>query len=830
MTRRALVASVLGAGTVGLVATADTTRLDQFAPLSGNAWRAATREVDEEAPDPRDDATVRRDEWGIPQIEADDEQAAYFTVGYVQGIDRLFQLDLQRRQMRGQLSEVVGEATLESDRFHVSMDFVGAAEATWAALEGTEHAERVQAYVDGVNEAIEGNELPFEFRLLEYEPEPWTPVDTMLMQKQIAWTLTGNFDALRRERVDEALGPSAAEELFSRRIEHDAPILRPGGDLGDVGGATVDADASASGSPAGEPSGAPAIDRPSHLSNREATPTGADGGRGNSAPASDGGALLSWLSSFESPAGVGSNSWIVSGEHTDTGRPILANDPHLSLMTPPVWYEQHVQTPARNVRGVTFPGVPFVVIGRNHRGAWGFTNVGADVLDCYRYEVDEVGSRYRYRGGWREFETDEREIAVADADDETVTVRKTVHGPFLEREGEHVGVAWTGLTATRTSAAVDALGRSEGLEDALAAIEIFDEPTQNFVYADADGRTCYYATGKLPIRTGADGEAMPGDRVFDGSAGEGEWEGFTPYGESTWEGFVPFDEKPHAIDPAILATANQRVADDPDHYVGTAYAAPYRGGRIYDRLDDLTASGPTTLDDHAALQTDRVDPRAAQLVPALVDAVEREAGDFERLVDAAETLAAWTGEMTPDSAGALLFARWFEHFKRVICEPEFDEAGLDESYYPSDWAIATLPAESRFFADATRAETMVSALEATLNERADEGWDTYGDYNTTAPIEHPFGEQVPALNYDPRPIGGSRATINNYRVESAVGASTRLLAMPGGAARAILPGGNSGSPFGEHYDDQFQAWVDGEYRAMPLDIDGEDTTSEGDST
>ncbi|AGB16933.1 penicilin amidase [Halovivax ruber XH-70] len=846
-TRRALLATVLGAGTVGLAASDVGSLLEKFAPLSGDTWDGVDRDVSGEATNPYGSATIKRDDVGIPHVEAEDERAAYFAVGYVQGFDRLFQLDIQRRQMRGQLSEIAGEATVESDEFHVKMDFVGAAEATWDSLAETSHAPLVRAFADGVNAAIENEELPIEFQILGHEPAPWTPVDTILLEKQIAWTLTGNFDALRRERLTDALGAEIVTDLYPTTYDHDVPVLRPGDDaLGDVGG--VDGNTARPSEPASRRLRTGSAAQPNADQTSGTGPSGGDSstsepgqsdGTGSTSetnfstsdePASGSDELVDWLAQFESPPGVGSNSWVVSGEYTDSGTPIVANDPHLSLMTPPIWYEQHVVTSETNVRGVTFPGVPFVIIGANEDGAWGFTNVGADVLDCYRYELDEDGSRYRYQGEWREFDTEEHEIAVADGEDRTVTVRKTVHGPFLEREGEHVGVAWTGLTATRTSQSIYEIGRSEGFDDVLDSLEKFDEPTQNFVYADADGRTCYYTTGQLPRRT-IDGDPVRGDRVFDGSAGEAEWAGYEPYGEATWEGFVPFDEKPHAIDPDRLATANQRVADDPTHYVGTAYAAPYRGGRIYDRLDELTADGTTTLDDHAAVQTDRVDPRAAQLVPELVAAVDRVAQEGDRrIVEASDLLADWDHEMVPDSEAALVFARWMDNLVETVCEPRFEDAGLDDSDYPSDWAVATLPADSPLFESMSRTATLIGALEATLSELDGAEWETYGDYNTTAAIEHPFGGQAAFLNYDEHPIGGSRATINNYRVDSAVGSSTRLLAHPGGEARTILPGGNSGDYSSDHYDDQFEEWIAGEYRPLTLEPVGETkVTFEGDS-
>ncbi len=778
-TRRAVLAGALAAGVGGLSLSSARDLLESFAPLSGTAWDAADRELSETVESPYGAATVRIDGDGVPHVEADDETAAYFAVGYVQAFDRLFQLDLQRRVVRGELSAVVGPATLQSDEFHVAMDFVGAAEATWDVVSRTSVGPLVEAYADGVDAAIGRERLPLEFELLGYEPEPWTPVDTMLMEKQISWTLTGNFGELRRALVADRLGDDVVGELYPDRMDHDVPILRDAG----------------------------AGDGPPDRDESRRTAVGP--------------ALTGWLSQFESPPGIGSNSWVVAGEHTSSGTPIVANDPHLSLSTPPVWYEQHVETAETSVRGVTFPGVPFVIIGANERGAWGFTNVGADVLDCYTYEIDADGERYRYRGEWREFETETREIVVAGGENRTTTVRKSVHGPVIEREGRTVGVAWTGLTATRTTEAIYGFARSDGLEDALEATRRFDLPTQNLVYADADGRTLYYATGKLPIRT-VDGDPVSGDRLFDGSAGEGEWDGFTPYGESSWEGFVPFEEKPHAIDPDYVATANQRVVDDPDHYVGVDYAPPYRGARIYDVLDERARSDePMDPAFHRDLQRDVWDERAVRLVPELLEAVAADPATSEDLADAVDALEAWDYRMDRASRGALVFARWMAHFRRAILEPTFEEADLGESDYPNDWVLATLSADSRFFDDRSREETMVAALREATAEIDDEGWEQYGDWNTTGAIAHPFGSEAPFLDYDEVPTDGSSATVDNYRVADAVGSSWRMVVQPGEGASAILPGGNSGDYFSPHYDDQFRRWVDGEYRSMDRTLEGD---------
>ena len=809
-TRRALLAAIVGGGVVGGSLSPVRGYLDRFAPFSGSAWRDATDRTDRRVESPYGPAEVSYDDYGTAHVESvgesGGEQALYFAVGYAQAADRLFQMDLQRRVMRGQLSAVVGEATLDSDEFHVRMDFVGGAEANLELLEDTPTGDAIEAFAEGVNACRENEELPLEFGLLDYEPDPWTPADTMLMEQQISWGLTGSFWTLRRELVAEKLGADAVEELYPFRMDHDAPILRGGSD--------------------GE---------------------SADRNRVQPSGAFDDADLLDWLGEFESPPGVGSNSWVVSGEHTDSGAPVVANDPHLTLMAPPVWYEMNLRTDDVSVRGVTFPGVPFVVIGENHAGAWGFTNAGADVIDFYTYETDRSGDsddpadRYRYRDGWREFETEERTISVADGEDRTVTVRKTVHGPVVEREGQQVGVAWTGLTATETSRAIHLYSESDGMDEFLEATRRMDLPTQNVVYADREGNTLYYVTGKIPRRTidaterssasnrqseSADGgEAAWGTRVFDGSAGEAEWEGFEPFGVSSWEGFVPFEEKPHAINPEYVGTANQRIEDDPEHYVGESYATPYRGKRLYDLLDRRADSDePMDSEFMRAVQRDTRSERARHFRDDLVAAAEGASG----LSETVETLRNWDARMDRDSRAALVFSRWIDRFREETFGDEFAEAGLDESYYPNDWVLATLPADSRWFGDEGRAAVMVRALREALDEIEDGA--TYGDYNTTESITHPFDQSF--LNYPAYPTDGSAYTLNNYRKESAVGSSWRMVCPmvdDEGAdestdrteSMCVLPGGNSGEYFSDHYDDQLRMWADGEYKPMDREISGE---------
>lgn len=789
VSRRALVAAIVGGGVAAGTLAPVRGYVRDFAPLSGDVWAAAdtgSRELE----NPHGPATVRYDDSGVPHVDADDERALYHAVGYAQAADRLFQLDLQRRVMRGQLSAVVGEATLDSDEFHRRMGFTEAAEASWSAAEDTPAGRATVAFAEGVNAFVDDGPLPPEFALLDYEPRPWTPVDTMLMQKQISWALTGSFHTLRTATLRDALDDDTYAELYPDRLDHDYPIVRDGD-----GGLPETA----------------SVGRPTEHA-EDAPPA----------------ALRDWVGGFETEPWVGSNSWGVRGDHTDTGRALVANDPHLTLMAPPVWYEQHLVGPGFDVRGVTFPGVPFVVIGQNAHGAWGFTNVGADVLDVYRYDTRD--GQYRYRGEWRDHGTTEETIPVADADDVTITRRRTVHGPVLEREGYEIAVAWTGHGPTRTMRAVYDLTHSTGIDDVQTAIERFDEPTQNLVYGDADGNLLYAVTGTIPIRR-VDGDPVRGDRIFDGSTGDGEWAGFAPFEDADWtgDGFVPFDEKPLLVNPAYVATANQRVVDDPAHYLGERYADPYRGIRVYQAMDERARSDePFDRAFCRRLHHDALDLRAEGLVDDLVDAAAG-AGSVEPWLRA---LRDWDGVMRRDSRAALAFQFFFEEYRRLVAEPILESAGLDpddSSLYPRSWIVQHLEDDATPFDGRRRGAILSGALTNAIDTIEDHGYETYGDYNSTGAITHPFDQEF--LNYPDYPTDGSPMTVNNYRRGdpdggSVAGSSWRMVVDAGLGGDCILPGGNDGVFLGPNYHDQLKRWADTDYRDFTLGESGDDTAGD----
>lgn len=735
--------------------------LTLLAPFSGTLWPL---EEKKEIKNPYGKVEVFYDEFGVPHFVAENEKALAFAIGYVQAKDRLFQMDLYRRMMRGELSEVFGEEFYESDVFYRKMDFARSAEITWESLKDSEIAELLIAYSEGVNHFIEREKMPMEFQLANYKPKKWTPVDTLLIAKQIAWGLTGNFWDLKRAVILEKLGEKALE-LYPMSLGHEHTIIR-------VNKSFVD-----------------------------------------------------WMKSFESDSSFGSNNWVISGNFTTTGKPMLANDPHLLLTVPPVWYEMHIQLNGFNVRGVTFPGVGMIIIGRNDFLAWGFTNVGADVIDFYYYVWN--GSKYLYKGQWLEPERKVEKVRVKTArgiEERELVVEKTIHGALIERYGFRVAVAWTGLTNTSEALAIYKFNYARNISDFIEGLKLFSVPAQNVVYADIYGNTMYYPAGKYPIRL-VDGKEVPGNRIFNGSAGEGEWRGFKAFGFSTWEGFIPFEEIPHVINPDYIATANQEIGYK-KHYLGDAmyFADPYRGMRINEVLEELTAKKKITAEDFMNLQRDTKSKVAEYFVPFILEAYPNM---DEKLRAYAENLKNWDYRMEKDSKGALIFAVWLEKFVNETFD-EFFAVGLDKSYLPRLYVLQNLPANSEWFDDKrtevveTRSDIALRALNLAIQEIEKKNYKVYGDLNRLA-LKHPFTKVLNYFDYPSKPMDGDEFTVFNFRRTSdgyQAGSSWRMI-VTFEKDYCVIPGGNSGNFFSKNYDDQLILWAEGKYKVCDFSVRGE---------
>ncbi|MDP9371824.1 MAG: penicillin acylase family protein, partial [Chloroflexota bacterium] len=553
---------------------------------------------------------VIRDRWGVPHLYARGNADLFMAQGFVHAQERLWQMELQRRTGRGQLAEIFGPVALESDRFLRTLGFGRIAEREADALAG-ETREAVEAYVRGVNAFIAagGSRLPVEFTILRFRPRPWEPADVLAWGKIMALNLSGNWTTeVLRARIVAAVGVERAAEL-DPAYPDDHPLTIPGGVRyrPDLGADALDAE--------------------------EATRPFAGGG--DIGP-------------------QGSNAWVVGGARAAGGRPLLANDPHLALQMPSLWYENHLTGGDYEVAGTSIPGSPGVVIGHNARVAWGVTNGMNDVQDLYieRFDpADPTGTRYEFRGAWERAEVVREEIAVRGRPAETLEVRVTRHGPVISplipptgadgdgaTRDQALALRWTALEPGRLLQSVLAIDRARDWASFRAALADWTVPPQNFVYADVDGHFGYALGGDLPVRARGDGRLpVPG--------WTGEWE---------WTGIIPHDELPHALDPAAgyVVTANNRiVAPEEAPHMHAEWASGYRAARIHELI------GATPLHDAASFGRIHRDLRS---LPGLAfaalaregrlpaaDAVERAARD---------ALAAWDGDLIADSTAGLIYA------------------------------------------------------------------------------------------------------------------------------------------------------------------------------
>ncbi|WP_370618002.1 penicillin acylase family protein [Mumia sp. Pv 4-285] len=686
------VAVVVAIALVAVAALAVTTVRRPFPERAGNVQLAGLRA----------DVEVLRDEQGIPQVYADSAEDLFMAQGYVHAQDRFFEMDFRRHVTAGRLAELFGESALETDKVVRTMGWRRVAEKE---LDELLPATRryLEAYAHGVNDYIADREpgaLSLEYSVLsltgsDYEPEPWTPVDSLAWLKAMAWDLRSNMsDEIDRVLATEKLSESQVDALYPgfpfRR--HD-PIVTKGtvvdGAFDQSAGQRRNADTDRA---SADPDSADAI---KGADERDSVGLGAASLRdviGSMRGVAGVAAGLPTLLGFGD--GTGSNSWAVSGDRSATGKPLLANDPHLAPSAPGVWHQMglHCRTVSEecpfDVAGFTFSGMPGVVIGHNGDIAWGLTTMYADVTDLYVERI--VGDRYLHDGVWKPLTQRTENFEVAGEDEpETITVRETLHGPVLsdvddtlaevgetEGGGSGYGIAlqWTALVPGRTMDAVFGIDKADDWESFRRAARHFDVPSQNLVYADRDGNIAYQAPGKIPIRTRGDGTwPVPG---WDASYG--------------WDGFIPYAELPRVLNPpeGYVVTANQRVVGRQYPYlIGTEQAAGYRSQRI---VELITAESKLDVDDMARMQNDTYNTQATTLLPSLLE-IDLGSGYY---ADGQKLLADWDLRQDADSGAAAYFAsvwrnllartfhddlpqdvwpsggeRWFEVVRRLLNAP-----------------------------------------------------------------------------------------------------------------------------------------------------------------
>jgi penicillin amidase len=640
--RRILLALAVSAGAVVLLLF--VLALSTFPRMSGTVRVAGLS-----AP-----VTIETDAHGVPTIRAASEADALFGLGYVHARDRLWQIEYQRRIGSGRLAEVLGRRVVETDRFLRTIGFRRAAESAWRALaEGERHL--IEVYTRGLNAYLATSSArPIEFRLLRCPVTPFEPVDALAWAKLMAWDLAGNARTeIRRARFAAAVGEKGAAELLPP-VPETPTIL-------------FDAE---------------------WASSRLPLPPGEDRGEGGTSAGALSPKLLAKLDGLfaltgarDGDADVGSNSWVLAGSRTVSGKPILANDPHLGLRAPSVWYLARLIAPDYSVAGATLPGVAGVVIGVNARIAWALTSLEPDVQDLFVEELDPAdSSRYLWRGASRAFETRRETIRVRGSGDVVVNVRRSVHGPIVTDVldgaaslGRAVALRWAALDETDSTAqAIEGINRASNWPQFLEAVRHFHAPPQNFLYADADGHIGYTASGSIPIRPRADG-LLP----VSGS------------GDDDWLGYVPFDELPRSLDPprGFLVTANNRVVSPRYPYpIALDWQEPYRARRITDRI---LGKGRLDIGDVRSIQLDRVSLQSTELLPLL--SATAPADDASR--KALSTLSAWNREFAPDSAAAAIYAAWYAELARM---PEDELGSTPPGVVRSRFLIDALSSESKW--------------------------------------------------------------------------------------------------------------------------------------
>ena len=741
--------------------------------------------------------TIERDVHGIPTIAADSVEDAMFGLGVVHAQDRLWQMETHRRIGAGRLAEVFGAAALDNDRFLRALGVRRAAAAQWARADARSRA-LLQAYTAGVNHAMARTRvLPPEFLILGIRPEPWDPVDSLAWTLMMAWDLGGNWTSelqrlrlsarLDRSRIDELMPPYPGEEPMAVR---DYVELYRGLDL-------VKAD--------------------------QPSPTAVNWSR------------LPDIAPASGIEGAGSNNWVLSGRRTTTGSPLLANDPHLGLTTPALWYFARLKAPGLEVAGATLPGVPLVVLGQTQHLAWGFTNTGPDVQDLYIEAIHpQDPTRYRTPSGWAAFETVEERIRVKGGEDVLLKVRQTRHGPVisdagtlkgLDLEDRHVlALRWTALDADVDNVAAGlALLQAENLEGFVRASQRWVAPMQNMVVADTAGRIGMVAAGRVPVRR-EDNDLM-------GLAPAPGWES-----RYDWVGWVPLNETPRDFDPerGWIATANQRIhGPEYPHHIGSDWALPYR----QERIEQLLASRERhSLENLAAMQQDEVSLAARKLMPWL----QRATSSHRLAARVAPILSAFDGTMRQGDAGPLLYWAWHRALARELFMPRIGQESFERSFAQRTFQDAlegVLQRNDAFWCDDPRtagttetcAQRVASALDIALEELSarfgeDPAKWQWGQAHQAVAAHRPFSNIAllqPAFALS-APVGGDTHTVHALRVGLGGPAEQRYRATHGPSLKAVYDlgdrsrsrfihsSGQSGLPWLAGYRDWLQPWLQGQ--------------------
>jgi penicillin amidase len=750
--------------------------------------------------------TIVRDDDGIPHIRAETTDDAYFALGFVHAQDRLWQMEAYRRVGQGRLAEIVGKLGLASDRFARVLGYERLARAALAQLSPDARA-AVNAYTAGVNAWIETHSgaLPPEFIALRFAPEPWRPEDCLIWGKLMATRLSNWPVMIARLRYAAALSPADEADLFPS-YPADAPL-------------TID-----------------------DSLGRHAALDG-DGARETDHRA----AALPLFGSDPTIPAEASNAFALSGVHTESGKPLLANDPHLGFEAPNLWYLVRIDAPGLTLAGATVPSVPFLLIGHNSHVAWGFTTTGAETDALYAERLEGAdGKRIVGPQGPEPLTIRAETIAVSGGEPEHLTVRESRHGPILSDimtipglgPGEIAALDAPALRPDdRTAEAFYRMNRAQTAEEFRAALRDFQSPMQNAMFADTEGSIGFVTAGRMPIR-----DPAPRSGLRSGWVDGGE------------EQFVPFEEMPQVIDPprgAIVNANNKVVGSDYPHFLGTFWAGADRARRIEDRLKATQHVNVPTL---ASIQNDAMSLGARTLLPRLLPLLA-DAGLDQPASVARDRLRQWDGTMSRAAPEPLIYHAWIAALARsfaaergqgnnaaavaTIARPSALTHILDA---PERWCV-NMPAQNASEADADAscqplvAGAFASAI-AMLTERFGDDplrW-RWGDAHR-AVFAHPLFASFPLLDRITTvdvATDGDDDTVNRGTIGFGRGRAGSIFYEPplypdvhGPGLRAIMDlsdldnslfmqaTGQSGNPLSGHYEDLTERWAAGRYVLLP---------------
>jgi penicillin amidase len=726
--------------------------------------------------------TVRRDRVGVPHIQAQNLDDLVVAQGYVTAQDRLWQMDMLRRYAAGDMAEVLGRGQLPHDRAERTLQMRAAAAA---ALQAMPPADRrfLADYARGVNAYIAQNRsrLPAEFRVLAYRPAPWQPVDSVLVGLNLAQSLSMDFPVkLAREKLAAKLPPALMQDLYPVGSWRDHPPVSTTPDITapqEIPQVPLDASQVR-------------LQMDDLLRLKKLLPSSFVSGCGQCAP--------------------GSNEWVVSGEHSVTGMPLLSNDMHLTHTIPDTWYEAQLTSGDFNVTGVTLPGIPFVVVGHNAHIAWGFTLLYADVQDIY---VERTrGDMYRTADGWRPFQHVRETIRVRGGHDVTIDVLRTDHGPvvtpLLPHEKRTLALQWTIYDPTALTLPFYEIDSAANWEQFRAAMALFGGPPQNAVYADTQGNIGYQAVGKVPLRP----HGLAALPVVDFN--------------HEWQGYVPFEQMPSVYNPpgGILATANARVTPDDDPQPLTLnWGPPYRNERIWKVLG---SKPKLSAADMLALQNDIDSTLDREMAQKFTYAIDHTARPGQRLREAADLMRSWDGRMTVASPAAALVVAARSALWPMLLRPklgrdwrlyQWGESAFVQEQIVADQSRRWLPPGYANWNDFLAAAVQYGM--ARFHAPADvKAW-RYGDFSKVE-VEHPLYGMVPWLRRwtgtGILPQSGDDVTVK--QVGRTFGPSERLTVdfsnLDDSTLNIVI--GQSGDPLSPYYMDQWPHWYNGTTFPLPF--------------